>query len=147
MANLVCELLSGNADLMAPDDWPDVSSGAVVDFWGVVRIREDEREIRGIDYEAHSAMAEHQLRLVGKEAIERYRLSLVVVRHRTGFVPVGKASLFARVAAPHRGEALQGMDWLIAELKKKVPIWKHPNFDVDESVGTGVDSQTGASRI
>jgi molybdopterin synthase catalytic subunit len=142
MANLVCELLSSNADLVATVDWPDVSSGAVVDFWGVVRIKEGERHIRGIEYEAHPAMAEHQLRLIGKEAIERYELSLAVVRHRVGFVAVGKASLFARVAAPHRGEAIRAMEWLVGELKKKVPIWKHPRFDVDEGVGTAAERQT-----
>ena len=25
------------------------------------------------------------------------------------------------------------MEWLVNELKKKVPIWKHPRFQVSES--------------
>ena len=39
------------------------TSGAVVDFWGVVRGLEEGREINGIEYEAHRAMAEHQMDL------------------------------------------------------------------------------------
>jgi molybdopterin synthase catalytic subunit len=147
MANPVCELLSSSADLAASGDWPDDSSGAVVDFWGVVRVKEGERDINGIEYEAHPLMAEHQLRLIGEEAIERFGLKLAVVRHRIGFVPVGKASLFARVAAPHRNEALQAMEWLVSELKKRVPIWKHPKFDVDEGVTTDAESETKAMRV
>jgi molybdopterin synthase catalytic subunit len=147
MANPVCELLSSDADLEATGDWPDVSSGAIVDFWGVVRVKEGERRISGIEYESHPTMAEHQLRLVGEEAIQRFGLSQAVVRHRLGFVPVGKASLFARVAAAHRSEAIRAMEWLINELKQKVPIWKHPKFDVDEGVEIGADSQTKMTRI
>jgi molybdopterin synthase catalytic subunit len=119
----------------------------VVDFWGVVRVAEGERNISGIEYEAHPAMATHQLHLIGREAIERFGLKLAVVRHRIGLVPVGKASLFARVAAPHRQEALQAMEWLVDELKKRVPIWKHPKFDVDEDVGRGSDTETKAIKV
>ena len=144
MANPVCELLSTGADLTRSSDWPDTSAGAVVDFWGVVRWKEGERNISGIEYEAHPIMAEHQLRLVAEEAIRRFGLEMAVIRHRVGFVAIGEASLFARVAAPHRQEAMQAMEWLVSELKKKVPIWKHPKFDVDEDVGRGANIQTKA---
>ena len=47
------------ADRRAVWKLPESSSiprlGAVVDFWGVVRGIEDEREIDGIEYEAHRA--------------------------------------------------------------------------------------------
>ena len=40
----------------------------MVDFWGVVREMEDGLEIEGIDYEAHQAMAEHQMQLIADAA-------------------------------------------------------------------------------
>ena len=43
-------------------------AGAILDFWGVVRGREGEAGIAGIDYEAHEAMARHQLELLAREA-------------------------------------------------------------------------------
>jgi molybdopterin synthase catalytic subunit len=135
MANPVCELLRTREELERPLDPPDVSAGAVLDFRGVVRATEDRRKIRGIDYEAHPAMAEHQLTLIAEEAVERFCLTTVVIRHRTGFVAVGEASLLARVAAPHRQAAIEAMEWLVDELKKNVPIWKHPQFQVIESLG------------
>ena len=44
--------------------------------------------------------------------------------HRLGWVPVGAASLFVRVLAPHRGEALRFLADSIDRMKADVPIWK-----------------------
>jgi molybdopterin synthase catalytic subunit len=128
MANSVCEVLLTEAPLKTPRANTEGKSGAIVDFLGVVRQLEDGREIEGIDYEAHTAMAEHQLRLVGNQAVEKFQLDKVVVHHRVGFVPTGEASLFVEVWARHRGVAFDASKWIVDELKKKVPIWKRPAF-------------------
>ena len=127
MANVVCEISVTQAPLVAPGS--DVASaGAFIDFWGVVRPIEDGREIEGIDYEAHREMAEHQLKRIAEQAAERFGLKRVIIHHRTGFIAVGEASLFLRVASPHRSEGFQASQWIVDELKKKVPIWKRPRF-------------------
>ncbi len=107
------------------------SAGAVVNFWGVVRELEGKREIEGIDYEAHEAMATHQLLSVADEAVSKFALGAVIIRHRIGFVGVGEASLFLQVKAKHRQAAFEASVWLVDELKRKVPIWKHPKFKID----------------
>ena len=104
------------------------SAGAVVDFSGVVRRVEGGREIDGIEYEAHREMAEHQLRQIAELAAAKFGLQLVVIHHRIGFIAVGEPSLFVRVAALHRQEAFRASQWIVDELKKKVPIWKRPRF-------------------
>ena len=132
MANSVCEALLTQARLPAPKEAVDPGAGAVIDFWGVVRKMEDGREIDGIDYEAHQAMAEHQLRLVAENAAENFQLNKVIAHHRIGFVPAGEASLFLRVTAAHRVAAFEASKWIVDELKKKVPIWKRPRFKVEQ---------------
>jgi molybdopterin synthase catalytic subunit len=109
----------------------DPGAGAIVDFWGVVRGTEDGREIEGIDYEAHAAMAEHQLRLIAQESAKNFRLKKVIVHHRIGFVSAGEASLFLQVKAGHRAAAFAASKWIVDELKKRVPIWKRPRFKID----------------
>jgi molybdopterin synthase catalytic subunit len=128
MANSVCEVLVTESALQAPAQDVDLAAGAVVDFSGIVRKLEDGREIDGINYEAHGAMAEHQLRLIVDAAVEKFGLKRVIVHHRIGFVRAGEASLFLRVAASHRGAAFEASKWIVDELKKKVPIWKKPRF-------------------
>jgi len=129
MANSVSQVLLTEARLEAPkEEDVDPSAGAVVDFWGVVRELEDGREIEGIDYEAHKAMAEHQMRTIADAAAENLRLNKVLLHHRIGFVCAGEASLFLRVCAQHRAAAFEANKWIVDELKKKVPIWKRPRF-------------------
>ena len=127
MANFVCKVLLTEAQLDAPQKHP-IDAGAMVEFWGVVRRLEDGREIEGIEYEAHRQMVEHQLRQIAEEAAEQFGLKIVIIHHRIGFIAVGEPSLFLRVASAHRGEGFRASQWIVDELKKKVPIWKWPRF-------------------
>ncbi len=130
MANVVCEISVTQLPLAARVS--DVASaGAIVDFWGVVRPNEDGREITGIDYDAHREMAEHQLKRIAEQAAELFGLMLVIIHHRTGFIAVGEPSLFLRVGSSHRSEGFRASQWIIDELKKKVPIWKRPRFKLE----------------
>jgi molybdopterin synthase catalytic subunit len=130
MANVVCEISVTKTPLAARvSDIP--GAGAVVDFCGVVRPMEDGREIEGIDYDAHREMAEHQLKRIAEQAAERFGLKRVIIHHRIGFIAVGEPSLFLRVASPHRTEGFRACQWMVDELKKKVPIWKQPRFKLE----------------
>jgi molybdopterin synthase catalytic subunit len=131
MANPVYEVLLTKERLAAPKQAIDLATGAIVDFWGVVRELENEREIEGIEYEAHWAMAEHQLNKIVERAISDFVLELVVLHHRVGFVGAGESSLFVRVVSQHRSEAFNASQSIVDELKKRVPIWKHPKFKID----------------
>jgi molybdopterin synthase catalytic subunit len=128
MAISVCEvsLTESALDLAAFES--DPASGAVVDFFGVVRGFEDGRELAGIEYEAHRAMAEHQMRAIAETAAARFGLRRTEIRHRIGFVPVAEASVVVRVTSGHRSAAFQANAWIMDELKRLVPIWKHPVF-------------------
>ena len=144
MANSVSQVLLTEARLEAPKEDVDpstslrtsLSAGAVVDFFGVVRQLEDGREIDGIDYEAHEAMAEHQMKIIADAAVKTFRLNQVLLHHRTGFVRTGEASLFLRVSAQHRAAAFEASKWIVDELKKKVPIWKRPRFKSEAQVAS-----------
>ena len=143
MANPVCEVLITEdhlqiaADTFAASAEAEFGAGAVIDFWGVVRRLEAGGEIAGIDYEAHREMAEHQLKRISEDAAQRFGCQLVIIHHRVGFVPVGEPSLLLRVKSSHRAEAFRACQWIVDELKKKVPIWKRPKFITDVVAGIG----------
>ena len=148
MANPVCEVLLTEARLKPLETVVDSSAGAIVDFWGVVRKLEEEREIDGIDYEAHAEMARHQLRLVAEEAAAAFQLTRVLVQHRVGFVRAGEASLLLRVTAEHRAAAFSGGQWIVDELKRRVPIWKRPRFKIGNSAaGAGKAEPRSAPSV
>ena len=120
------EILLTTESLTPPPPRLTESAGAVLDFYGVVRGHEGTEAITGIDYEAYRNMANHQLGLLADEAFAKFPLLGLTLHHRTGFVAAAEASLFLRVSAAHRGPAFEAAEWLIVELKQRVPIWKHP---------------------
>jgi molybdopterin synthase catalytic subunit len=123
-----CDIRITKQPLDAADLHFSRTEGAVIDFFGVVRMIERDRMIDGIEYEAFEAMAQRQLALIADEVKEKYGLVSVIIHHRVGFVPVGEASLFVRVTARHRRAAFEGSSQIIERLKESVPIWKHPVY-------------------
>ena len=100
--------------------------GAVVTFAGVVRGREDEVAITGIDYESFDDMARRQFELIFAEIEQRWPIESVRLAHRTGIVKVNEPSLWVEVVAAHRAEAFYACQFLIDQMKQRVPIWKKP---------------------
>ena len=98
--------------------------GAVVTFHGVVRGTEDGEAITAIVYEANEEMALHQFGLIFDALEKRWPMEKVRLVHRLGVVPVNEPSLRVEVIAPHRDEAFAACQFLIDEMKEKVPIWK-----------------------
>jgi molybdopterin synthase catalytic subunit len=128
MAISIWEVSITNDPVEFPGQLSHSEAGAAIDFWGRVRDMENDHEILGIDYEVHRLMAEYQMNLLAEKATIDFFLTELVLRHRVGFVPAGEASLFLRVASRHRAAAFAASQWLIEELKQKVPIWKRPVF-------------------
>ena len=100
--------------------------GAMVTFHGVVRGTEDGEAITAIDYEANEEMARHQFGLIFDAVEERWPVESMHLVHRLGMVPANEASLRVEIIAPHRAEAFEACQYLIDEMKVKVPIWKNP---------------------
>ena len=128
MAISVCEVSLTESPLILPRSREDSQAGAIVVFWGAVRALEGGDEITGIEYEAHREMAEHQMRIVAEGAAAKFGLREVFLRHRIGFVAAGEPSVVVRVTSGHRGAAFEASQWIMDELKRVVPIWKHPVF-------------------
>ena len=100
--------------------------GAVVVFHGVVRGGEAGESITALDYEANEGMARHQFGMIFAEIDKRWPVESVRLIHRVGIVSVNEPSLWVEVIAPHRAEAFAACQFLINEMKEKVPIWKRP---------------------
>jgi len=103
---------------------PSREIGACVEFSGIVRETEHDRALTGLHYEAYEPMATRQLTRIFHEIHAAHPCAAVDFIHRLGWVPVGQASLYIRVLAAHRGEALRFLTHAIDRMKTDVPIWK-----------------------
>ena len=57
----------------------------------------------------------------------------LVAVHILGDCPVGDASVIVGCSSPHRREAIQCTEYLIDELKGRVPIWKKEIYEGDDA--------------
>ena len=107
---------------------PSREIGAVVEFHGIVREQEGASALAALWYEAYEPMARREFDRIFSELSAVQPVQEVTVIHRLGRVPVGEASLYVRVMAKHRGQALTFCGTLIDRMKQDVPIWKvaHP---------------------
>ena len=100
--------------------------GAAVVFHGVVRAQEGAATISAIDYESFDDMVCHQFELIFEEIDRQWPVESVRVVHRVGVVATNEPSLWIEVIAPHRAEAFEACQFLIDQMKQRVPIWKKP---------------------
>ena len=98
--------------------------GATVTLDGYVRKFTKGRETLHLFYEAYEAMALKEIEKLISEAKETYEIANVGIVHRLGKLEIGETSVVISVAAPHRKAAFAACEWIIRELKQRVPIWK-----------------------
>ena len=104
-------------------------AGAKLVFSGVVRNRNEGREVLAVTYDAHRPLAEKTFREIAEEACARWGADLsVVVAHRTGRLSIGEVSVVVGVASPHRDEAYQACRYVIEQLKVRSPVWKREHY-------------------
>lgn len=102
--------------------------GATVLFLGTVRRAPEDGDLEGLEYSSYPEMAEAEFDRIVGEARERWPEARIALRHRTGYIPVGEASIAIAVASPHRAKAYDCSRFLIEETKTRVPIWKKERF-------------------
>ncbi len=117
-------------------------AGAVATFIGTVREVNDGQRVQGIEYTAYEQMATRELAVIAGVAAARYPRLRLAVEHRVGTLAVGEASVVIAASHPHRAEALAAVQFVLEELKRRVPIWKREHY-VD---GTREWVHAGSSR-
>ena len=108
-------------------DVADPEHGGIATFLGTTRREGAVRPFAAIEYTAYDALAEREIAAIVREAADRFGARLAI-RHRTGIVPVGEASVGIAAGAPHRDAAFSACRYAIDELKLRVPIWKQAHF-------------------
>jgi molybdopterin synthase catalytic subunit len=98
--------------------------GGIATFIGCARDFSEGREVSEISFDAYTSMAVAEMQTLRCEAIEKFSLLDARLVHRIGVITAGAQIVFIATGAEHRAPALQACQWLIDELKQRVPIWK-----------------------
>lgn len=100
------------------------SAGAVASFDGVIRNHDHGASVSAVHYVAHPS-AELVAAAVAADIAARFPLDAIAISHRVGELVVGDIALTAAVSSAHRQEAFAAIEALVAEIKHRLPVWKH----------------------
>ena len=98
--------------------------GGITTFLGCARDFSEGRDVFSIEFEQYAGMAEKVMCALVDEAKARFDIIAVRLVHRVTTVHAGEQIVLIVVGAEHRKPAFEACEWLIDELKQRVPIWK-----------------------
>jgi len=98
--------------------------GGIVTFLGCARDFSEGRDVFSIDFEQYAGMAEKAMHALRDEALSKFDILDARLVHRVTTVHAGDQIVLIAVGSEHRKPAFEACEWLIDELKKRVPIWK-----------------------
>jgi len=107
--------------------------GGIVSFLGCARDFSEGRDVFSIQFEQYAGMAEKAMRALHDEALDKFDILGIRMVHRVTTVHAGEQIVLIVVGAEHRKPAFEACEWLIDELKKRVPIWKKEVTPTGES--------------
>jgi molybdopterin synthase catalytic subunit len=109
-----------------------LGAGGVNVFIGNVRGTANGKTVRWLEYEAYEGMAVAEIKKILDAATLRWGLLGCAVSHRVGTLKPGETAVVIAVSAPHRKESFEACEYIIDQVKVKVPIWKKEVFENGE---------------
>ena len=91
----------------------------------------DKKEVKAIEYSAYEAMANKQFQKIREAAFDRFELSCLHIYHSIGLVMTGEICLFVFASSPHRKVVFQALQYVVEEIKSKVPVFGKELFEDD----------------
>ncbi|MCB0420396.1 MAG: ThiF family adenylyltransferase [Bdellovibrionales bacterium] len=106
----------------------NAKAGALVEFEGLVRNHNEGEAVSALEYEAYEPLCVIEGMKILAEAREKYQVYDVRCIHRTGLLQIGDLAVWVGATAAHRGAAFQACQYVIDQLKVRLPIWKKEHY-------------------
>ena len=106
------------------------SIGAHNIFLGQVRADEiDGKVISAIEYTAYEEMANEKFHEIREATFDKFNLTCMHIYHSLGTVKAGEICLFVFVSSPRRKEVFKAIEYVVEEIKAKVPVFGKEIFE------------------
>lgn len=106
------------------------SIGAHNIFLGQVRADEiDGKTVSAIEYSAYQDMANEKFHEIREATFDKFNLTCMHIYHSLGTVKAGEICLFVFVSSPRRKEVFKALEYVVEEIKEKVPVFGKEIFE------------------
>ena len=102
----------------------DARVGAVCNFVGTVRERNEGSDVSSMVLEHYPGMTEKSITAMMEEAAKRFDIHGARVIHRIGLLQPQDQIVLVAVTSAHRGMSFQACEFLMDYLKTQAPFWK-----------------------
>ncbi len=102
--------------------------GACVVFEGRVRAHNRGREVVALEYEAADEPARTEFETIADEARRAFRVRDIHCTHRVGRLVIGDLAVRIVVTSDHRGAAFSACEYVVDEIKRRLPVWKKEHY-------------------
>lgn len=109
------------------------SAGAFVAFEGWVRNVNDGQTVQKLCYEAYPFLAETEGVKILEEAHARFNILGASSVHRVGLLEIADMAIWVGVTAEHRSDAFLACQYIIDNVKTRLPIWKKEYYTNGDS--------------
>lgn len=107
----------------------DAQSGGICVFVGTVREFTQGEEVVSLEFETYQKMALKEMDKIASDAIQKWNLNKVIIRHAVGLKKVEEPVVAVGASSAHRDACFEACRYLIDTLKETVPIWKKEMFE------------------
>ena len=103
-------------------------AGAIVFFDGRVRNHNEGQQVSSLEYQCYQSMANKEGEKIVKEALDMFSIHHARCVHREGHLDIGDVAVWVGVSSSHRKEAFEACQYIIDEVKARIPIWKKEHY-------------------
>ena len=103
-------------------------AGAAVYFEGIVRNHNEGHDVSSLEYQAYESMANKEGQKIIDEAIKKFDIYDCFCVHRMGHLKIGDNAVYVVANSAHRAESFRACEYIINEVKLRVPIWKKEHY-------------------
>lgn len=106
----------------------DPRAGGMVYFDGRVRNHNEGHQVNSLEYQSYESMAQKEGQKIVKEALDRFDIHNAYCVHRVGHLQIGDIAVWVGVCSSHRQESFDACQYIIDEIKARVPMWKKEHY-------------------
>lgn len=117
-------------------------AGAMVVFTGIVRNHNEGQAVESLEYEAHDDLAKAEGEKILATARSLFDIEEAHCIHRVGRLQIGDVAVMVTVTAAHRKAAFDACQYIIDEIKRRVPIWKREVYTDGKTEWLGAGQRT-----
>ena len=129
MDNKIVEIVDSIDTSQVFMELSDARSGGICVFVGAVREFTEGEAVVSLEFETYEKMALMEMEKIATDAMEKWKLNKVIIRHAVGLKKVEAPVVVVGASSAHRDACFEACRYLIDTLKETVPIWKKEVFE------------------